>query len=206
MWNPSSPERALPLHLQRRRRGEMSSGMDGRPLWRPEMSSRLRSPTGLLQPPRRVSLQARFLRRTMQQMHPLARLPTRILQRQFRMHLSRGLGWTLLFRTWVENHKIRMENNWFVVLAICRSDCHATRGYCDMPGDCKCRIGWAGRTCKECQVLPGCVHGYCEKPLECKCYPGYTGILCQTRKHLSNPLHKNESAYLEFPNPGCINS
>lgn len=68
--------------------------------------------------------------------------------------------------------------------AICRLDCHSTRGYCDSPGDCKCRLGWAGKTCKECQVLPGCQHGYCGKPLECKCHPGYTGILCQTRKYL----------------------
>lgn len=67
--------------------------------------------------------------------------------------------------------------------AICRHDCHTTRGYCDVPGDCRCRLGWAGKTCQECQVLPGCVHGYCDKPLECKCFPGYTGILCQKRKY-----------------------
>lgn len=41
------------------------------------------------------------------------------------------------------------------ILAICRDDCHPTRGYCDMPTECRCRLGWSGATCKECQVLPG---------------------------------------------------
>lgn len=39
--------------------------------------------------------------------------------------------------------------------AICREDCHPTRGYCEAPNECRCRLGWAGPTCKECQVLPG---------------------------------------------------
>ena len=69
--------------------------------------------------------------------------------------------------------------------AICKENCHSSRGYCDLPNECKCRIGWAGQTCRECQVLPGCLNGYCTKPLECKCHPGYTGILCQTRMYLS---------------------
>lgn len=68
------------------------------------------------------------------------------------------------------------------ITAICRTDCHQTRGYCEAPGECRCRLGWSGPTCKECQVLPGCQHGTCTKPLECKCLPGYTGILCQNRK------------------------
>lgn len=66
--------------------------------------------------------------------------------------------------------------------AICREDCHSTRGYCEVPNDCRCRLGWSGPTCKECQVLPGCQHGSCTKPLECKCDPGWTGILCHIRK------------------------
>lgn len=66
-------------------------------------------------------------------------------------------------------------------LAICRKGCHQTRGYCEKAGDCRCRLGWSGPTCHDCQVLPGCQHGTCEKPLECKCLKGYTGILCQTR-------------------------
>lgn len=76
-------------------------------------------------------------------------------------------------------------SNFIIIIdctAICRTDCHQTRGYCEAPGECRCRLGWAGPTCKECQVLPGCQHGTCSKPLECKCLPGYTGILCQNRK------------------------
>lgn len=69
--------------------------------------------------------------------------------------------------------------------ATCRSDCHSTRGYCEQPGECRCRFGWTGPTCRDCQPLPGCQHGYCDKPLECKCAKGYTGLLCQTREFLS---------------------
>ena len=48
---------------------------------------------------------------------------------------------------------------------------------------CRCRLGWAGEICTDCQVLPGCQHGYCTKPLECRCHEGYTGLLCQTRMY-----------------------
>lgn len=68
------------------------------------------------------------------------------------------------------------------ISAVCRSDCHPARGYCEAPNECRCRLGWQGRNCTECQTLPGCRHGTCRKPLECRCKPGYTGILCQTRK------------------------
>lgn len=70
-----------------------------------------------------------------------------------------------------------------------------------MPGECRCRLGWAGPTCKECQVLPGCQHGSCTKPLECKCHPGWTGILCHIRKHAkSMAMHSfNLSGELIFP-------
>ncbi|KAJ8978804.1 hypothetical protein NQ317_014274, partial [Molorchus minor] len=91
----------------------------------------------------------------------------------------------------------RRESNPPDEATTCRTDCHPTRGYCDTPGDCRCRIGWAGPTCKECQVLPGCVHGYCEKPLECKCHPGYTGILCQ-HPICSKTCHK-ERGYCRKP-------
>lgn len=77
-----------------------------------------------------------------------------------------------------------------IILAICREDCHPSRGYCESPGECRCRLGWAGATCRDCQVLPGCMHGTCTKPLECKCLPGWTGILCQTRKMLLIVLPK----------------
>lgn len=49
--------------------------------------------------------------------------------------------------------------------ALCRDNCHPTRGYCEAPNECRCRLGWAGATCRDCQVLPGCQHGSCTKPL-----------------------------------------
>jgi len=56
---------------------------------------------------------------------------------------------------------------------------------------CRCRLGWAGETCTDCQVLPGCQHGYCTKPLECRCHEGYTGLLCQTRMYHVVKGHPN---------------
>lgn len=73
---------------------------------------------------------------------------------------------------------------------MCRDDCHKTRGYCEYPGECRCRLGWAGPACRDCQVLPGCVHGTCSKPLECRCMPGFTGILCQARQFNFYSLQK----------------
>ncbi|KOB72404.1 Uncharacterized protein OBRU01_07456 [Operophtera brumata] len=55
----------------------------------------------------------------------------------------------------------------FECISTCRSDCHSSRGYCEQPGECRCRFGWTGPTCRDCQPLPGCQHGYCDKPLEC---------------------------------------
>ncbi|CAD6202060.1 GSCOCG00002924001-RA-CDS, partial [Cotesia congregata] len=63
---------------------------------------------------------------------------------------------------------------------ICDADCHPSQGYCEKPGECRCRLGWQGHKCKQCSVLPGCVHGTCQGPLECRCKPGWTGIVCQT--------------------------
>jgi len=75
----------------------------------------------------------------------------------------------------------RLESIIFILLteAICRDECHPSRGYCEAPGECRCRLGWAGSLCRECQVLPGCMHGTCSQPLECKCLPGWRGVLCQ---------------------------
>ncbi|ROT78064.1 hypothetical protein C7M84_003247 [Penaeus vannamei] len=98
--------------------------------------------------------------------------------------------------------------------------CHATRGYCDLPGECKCRIGWGGDTCQDCKPLPGCINGHCTKPLECRCDPGWTGLFCQTPVCAPN-CSKEHGACVEpgecrcdvgwwgencdtcFPYPGC---
>jgi hypothetical protein len=57
----------------------------------------------------------------------------------------------------------------------------------------QCRIGWTGKTCRDCQVLPGCVHGTCTQPLECKCLPGYTGFLCERGE---KPIKRNNETKL----------
>lgn len=77
-------------------------------------------------------------------------------------------------------------NKFVSIPAICRSGCHQTRGYCESPGECRCRLGWSGSTCHGCQILPGCMHGDCSKPLECRCQPGYRGLLCQSGKTFWN--------------------
>ncbi|XP_037778716.1 uncharacterized protein LOC119575270 [Penaeus monodon] len=115
------------------------------------------------------------------------------------------------------------EEGWdglFCSQPICKEGCHATRGYCDLPGECKCRIGWGGDTCQECKPLPGCINGHCTKPLECRCDPGWTGLFCQTPVCAAN-CSKEHGACVEpgecrcdvgwwgencdtcFPYPGC---
>lgn len=65
---------------------------------------------------------------------------------------------------------------------------------------CRCRLGWQGPKCKQCAVLPGCVHGTCQGPLECRCEPGWTGLLCQTRKLsvVSSPRIFSKKAYISL--------
>ena len=42
----------------------------------------------------------------------------------------------------------------------------------------RCRDGWTGRLCNECQRYPGCQHGSCNKPWECNCHSGWGGLFC----------------------------
>ena len=42
----------------------------------------------------------------------------------------------------------------------------------------RCRDGWTGRLCNECQRYPGCQHGSCNKPWECNCLNGWGGLFC----------------------------
>ena len=46
------------------------------------------------------------------------------------------------------------------------------------PGKCKCRLGWTGDDCQQCQQYPNCKHGYCIAPLECICKEGWGGLFC----------------------------
>lgn len=94
--------------------------------------------------------------------------------------------WLLACWSCTESHLVCVV---LFLLATCRSGCHNTRGYCEAPGECRCRLGWAGRNCSDCAVLPGCQRGTCQKPLECNCLPGYTGLLCQTGEYKHVPLY-----------------
>lgn len=42
----------------------------------------------------------------------------------------------------------------------------------------RCRIGWTGANCDECEIYPGCEHGTCSKPYTCECNSGWGGHLC----------------------------
>uniref|UniRef100_A0A452HV55 EGF-like domain-containing protein n=1 Tax=Gopherus agassizii TaxID=38772 RepID=A0A452HV55_9SAUR len=62
--------------------------------------------------------------------------------------------------------------------AICLPGCSEGHGYCERPGECKCRIGWQGRLCDECVRYPGCLHGTCSQPWQCNCREGWGGLFC----------------------------
>ncbi len=63
-------------------------------------------------------------------------------------------------------------------IAICSSDCSERHGYCESPGECKCRLGWQGPSCSECVHYPGCLHGTCSQPWQCVCKEGWGGLFC----------------------------
>ncbi|XP_014671853.1 PREDICTED: delta-like protein D isoform X2 [Priapulus caudatus] len=62
--------------------------------------------------------------------------------------------------------------------AICLSGCHKEHGFCELPGECKCRPGYNGKLCDRCMTYPGCQHGTCQSPWECTCLSGWGGMLC----------------------------
>lgn len=62
--------------------------------------------------------------------------------------------------------------------AICSSGCNEKHGYCEAPGECKCRLGWQGPLCDECVRYPGCLHGTCGQPWQCDCKEGWGGLFC----------------------------
>uniref|UniRef100_A0A672PFX1 DeltaB n=1 Tax=Sinocyclocheilus grahami TaxID=75366 RepID=A0A672PFX1_SINGR len=65
-----------------------------------------------------------------------------------------------------------------IVVSICSSDCSERHGYCESPGECKCRLGWQGPSCNECVHYPGCLHGTCSQPWQCVCKEGWGGLFC----------------------------
>ena len=42
------------------------------------------------------------------------------------------------------------------LLAVCGDNCHVVGGFCTSPGECRCRSGWSGRLCDQCEPRPGC--------------------------------------------------
>jgi len=60
----------------------------------------------------------------------------------------------------------------------CAEGCSSENGYCNKPNECKCRIGWTGADCNQCEIYPGCEHGTCSKPYTCECDSGWGGHLC----------------------------
>lgn len=60
----------------------------------------------------------------------------------------------------------------------CAPGCSDENGFCDKPYECKCRIGWTGAECNQCEIYPGCEHGTCSGPYTCDCDSGWGGHLC----------------------------
>ncbi|KAI8484717.1 Delta-like protein 4 [Branchiostoma belcheri] len=61
---------------------------------------------------------------------------------------------------------------------ICMAGCSDRHGYCETPGECRCRVGWQGKFCDECIRYPGCLHGTCHQPWQCNCDEGWGGLFC----------------------------
>ncbi|XP_076446952.1 uncharacterized protein LOC143284175 [Babylonia areolata] len=62
--------------------------------------------------------------------------------------------------------------------AQCSEECSASHGFCLEPFKCRCRLGWRGVHCSQCQTFPDCLHGYCTEALQCLCETGWSGSLC----------------------------
>uniref|UniRef100_H3CIF1 DeltaD n=2 Tax=Tetraodon nigroviridis TaxID=99883 RepID=H3CIF1_TETNG len=90
--------------------------------------------------------------------------------------ISRGRGGSRFRRP---NHISPFTCPSFVHLAaICLPGCDEQHGFCDKPGECKCRVGFSGRYCDDCIRYPGCLHGTCQQPWQCNCQEGWGGLFC----------------------------
>lgn len=80
----------------------------------------------------------------------------------------------------------------------CAPGCSEENGDCSKPGECKCRIGWTGAKCDQCEIYPGCVHGTCDKPFTCECDSGWGGHLCNTDLNFctnNHPCHNGATCF-----------
>ncbi|XP_075047940.1 protein delta homolog 1 [Mixophyes fleayi] len=88
---------------------------------------------------------------------------------------------------------------------ICRPGCHSKNGFCESPGECRCRTGWKGQFCDQCVPFPGCLHGSCNKPWQCICEEGWIGSHCNIDIHpcAASPCSSN-STCIETGDGGYI--
>ncbi|XP_077322769.1 protein delta homolog 1 isoform X2 [Lithobates pipiens] len=70
-----------------------------------------------------------------------------------------------------------------VTEGVCRPGCHPENGFCESPGECRCRPGWRGQFCDRCVPFSGCLHGGCTKPWQCICEDGWVGSRCHIDVH-----------------------
>ncbi|XP_061109629.1 protein delta homolog 1 [Conger conger] len=77
----------------------------------------------------------------------------------------------------------------------CSPGCDPNNGFCEKPGECRCRPGWQGATCNQCVPFPGCRHGSCEKAWQCVCEEGWVGSQCDVDIHpcSSKPCYNNST-------------
>ncbi|KAM6973062.1 protein delta homolog 1 [Aplochiton taeniatus] len=66
----------------------------------------------------------------------------------------------------------------------CSAGCNLENGFCEKPGECRCRAGWQGPSCDQCIPFPGCLHGTCEKAWQCVCQDGWLGSQCDQDNNL----------------------
>ncbi|OCT68395.1 protein delta homolog 1 isoform X1 [Xenopus laevis] len=87
----------------------------------------------------------------------------------------------------------------------CMPGCHPVNGFCESPGECRCRAGWKGQFCDQCIAFPACLHGSCTKPWQCLCEEGWVGSLCDIDIHpcAAKPCSSN-STCIETGDGGYI--
>ena len=79
---------------------------------------------------------------------------------------SPGLGRELSRAVWLlwdgGVHILQGGHNFFTIFrmflspAICLIQCHVIGGYCLIPGECRCNMGWNGTLCDQCMPAEEC--------------------------------------------------
>ena len=87
--------------------------------------------------------------------------------------------WSLLELLWFS---LLRSLHLFWISAECSDECRTSHGFCEEPNVCRCRLGWRGAHCSQCQTFPDCLHGYCTEAWQCLCHEGWSGSLCNIGK------------------------